>query len=131
MTTQQNNKSKKSVSFEDIEAVEQNLFDGEIPAYLKIVNKDTLKVKTGGWANYNGRLITEGDSVWLAVNVKDVIFYYYRDARNISSGIRTLAGYSGDWRGVDGLAKMCLEVFKIINRSGLEKEGKKFEMELK
>lgn len=71
MTTQHNNKSKKSVSVDEIEAVEQNLFNGEIPAYLKIVNKDTLKVK------------------------------------------------------------MCLEVFKIINRSDLEKEGAKFEMELR
>ena len=131
MTTQHNNKSKKLVSFEDIEAVKQNLFNGKIPAYLKIVDKDTLKVRMDGWANYKKRLITEGGSVWLKVNVKDVIFYYYKNTRNILGGLRTLAGYSDDWREIDGLVKMCLEVFKIINRSGLEKEGKKFEMEIK
>ena len=121
---------KVSVGDEELEAVE-NYFDGEIPAYLRIVDKNHLKIRTGGWANYNGRLLSEGDMVWLLVSVKDVIFYYYRDARNITSGIRTLAGYSGDWRGVDGMAKMCLEVFKIISRPALEKESQKFGMELR
>lgn len=121
---------KESVSDENFDAV-ADIFDGEIPQYLRIINKNRLQVKTGGWANYNGRLLTEEDSVWVNISVKDVIFYYYRDARNISSGIRTLAGYSGDWRGVDSLAKTCLEVFKIINRSALEREGKRFGMELK
>jgi hypothetical protein len=48
------------------------------------------------------------------IRVEDVIYYYARDARNISSGCRRLGPLAGDWRPIDGLAKTCLEIYKVL-----------------
>jgi hypothetical protein len=51
----------------------------------------------------------------LAITLDDVAAYYAIEARNISSGCRTLAGMTGDWRYVDRLASMALDWFKRVN----------------
>jgi hypothetical protein len=65
------------------------------------------------------------------VTPKDVIEYYAYEARNLSSGCRTLAGIIGDWRPIDALAKQCLNIYKVLKRPELQKEARKHGMELK
>jgi len=65
------------------------------------------------------------------IGVNDIIYYYAYEARNLSSGCRTLAGIVGDWRNIDSLAKQCLEIYKVLKRDELQKIAHKFGMELK
>jgi len=96
--------------------------DGQ-PEYLNIVDKSKIKIRAG---QYEGAPVK-----WHTVTPRDVVVYYSADARNISSGIRTLGTFSTDWRMVDNMAKESLEIFKIINRPALNREAKKHEMSLK
>ena len=103
-----------------------DLYGGEIPSYLKIISKNIIKIKAEIW---------EGAGIkWIKIIPKDVINYYRQDNSmgcSGMSGCRTLSTFTTDWRMVDNMAKECLEIFKLINREALEKEGKKYEMELK
>jgi hypothetical protein len=65
------------------------------------------------------------------ITVDDVIIYYLREARNITSGIRTIAGIHGDWRQIDNLAKTCLEIYKVLKNAEVKKYAKYHGMELK
>ena len=67
----------------------------------------------------------------MRVGVEDVIQYYKHEAGNITSGCRTLAKLSGDWRPIDEMAKTCLNIYKAIRRTELEKEAKRNGMVLK
>lgn len=67
----------------------------------------------------------------LTVTPKEVARYYAEEACNISSGCRTLAGHTSDWRQIDELAKFCLEWFKRVNCKGLEREAKSFGLKLR
>ena len=98
-------------------------YNDEFPEYLQIINRNKIKMRASVWEGAPAK--------WITITPKDVINYYYKDARNISSGIRTLSTFSTDWRMVDNMAKEALEVFKIINREALEEEGHKYGMELK
>jgi hypothetical protein len=106
----------------DIDEKLNDFYEDRIPAYVKGAGKSYITIMTGNdW---------EGDPFPLKITIKDVIAYYYKDARNISSGIRTLAGFNSDWRGIDALASECLAWFKLVNREALAREGKKYGMEL-
>ena len=59
------------------------------------------------------------------VRIADVAKYYAREACNITSGCRTLAGIVGDWRQIDYIAQDCLEYFKRVNIEGMRKAGRK------
>lgn len=98
------------------------MYDGDVPEYIRGAGKTFIKIAYSG--------ILDEQSV-VTVRVEDVIHYYAHDARNITSGCRSLAGIHGDWRPVDNLAKACLEYFKRVNRPALEREGKKFGMTLR
>lgn len=65
------------------------------------------------------------------VTPEDVVNYYVGQAGNLSSGCRTLADITGDWRQINDLAKECLEIYKIIKRKELELHLHKHGMELK
>ena len=65
------------------------------------------------------------------VTPQDVIEYYAHEARNMSSGCRTLAGITGDWRNMDECAKECLNIYKVLKRVELVKYAHKHNMELK
>jgi hypothetical protein len=67
----------------------------------------------------------------IQVTVEDVIRYYRYEAGNLTSGCRTLAELSGDWRPIDNLAKSCLEIYKVIKKPELKKIAHKNGMELK
>jgi hypothetical protein len=51
--------------------------------------------------------------------------FYATEARNITSGLRTLAGLSGDWRPVSNLADIALGWFKRVNIEGMRRAGRK------
>jgi len=110
----------RSLPLETREKLE-DLYGQEVPEYLDVVNKNLIKIKVSDW---------QGEKT-LNVTPADVIQYYDKEARNITSGARTLAGHTGDWRPIDAIAKESLEVFKVLNRNELERLGKKRGMTLK
>ncbi len=65
------------------------------------------------------------------VTIRDVVRYYATEARNITSGVRDLAGIIGDWRCIDEIAHFCLEWFKFVNRKELEKISGEWGMTLR
>ena len=65
------------------------------------------------------------------IRITDVVKYYHGDARNITSGMRSIAGIHGDWRMIDYIAGDVLAYFKHTNRPGLVKEAKKYGMTLR
>jgi hypothetical protein len=65
------------------------------------------------------------------IRIDDVAKYYAREACNITSGCRTLAGIVGDWRQIDYIAQDCLEYFKQVNIEGMRKAGRKLGLEPK
>lgn len=99
----------------------ESFYDGEIPEYVRSAGKTYITIRIHNW---------EGART-LKITLQDVIEYYATQARNIVSGIRTLAGHSGDWRPIDHLAHEALEWFKYINRPTLEREGEKRGMTLR
>ena len=118
-------KVKKST--EDVWEKLENLYTDGIPDYLKIVSKNRIKIKAEVWEGAGAK--------WITITPKDVIDYYRPNRRmgasELMSGARTLAGFTTDWRMVDNMAKESLEIFKVLNREALKKEGKKYGMELK
>jgi len=98
----------------------ETFYDYEVPAYVRSAGKTYITIRISDW---------DGTRT-LKITLKDVIAYYATQARNIWSGIRTLAGHSGDWRPIDYLAHEALEWFQYINRPKLEREGEKRGMTL-
>ena len=123
---------KVQAEIEEIERLESEiahkLFDGDIPEWLTIKDKNTIQIRTERDAMMGKRI---GDEFGVPITPADVVQYYATEARNITSGCRTLAGFTSDWRGVDGMAKTSLEVFKVLNREALEREGEKHGMTLR
>lgn len=70
-------------------------------------------------------VVTE-DGETCKVTIDDVIKYYAHDARNITSGIRTLSKIIGDWRPIDELASQCLEVYKVLSLNRLRRIAKNY-----
>jgi len=66
------------------------------------------------------------DEITLTITLDDVAQYYATQARNMSSGCRTLAGLTSDWRMVDQLASMALYWFKEVNVRGMRTAGRRF-----
>jgi hypothetical protein len=99
------------------------MYDYEIPEYIKVMGKTYITILVSD-------MITDKPTR-LKITVKDVVRYYATQAPNIVSSLRNIAGYYGDWRMIDNLASECLAYFKIINRPMLQRESKKYGMELK
>lgn len=55
----------------------------------------------------------------VTISLDDLARYYAVEARNLSSGCRTLAGLTGDWRYIDGLASLALMWFRRVNENGM------------
>jgi hypothetical protein len=51
--------------------------------------------------------------------------FYATQARNLLSGCRTLAGLTGDWRPISGLADTALSWFKRVNIEGMRLAARK------
>ena len=91
-------------------------YNGDVPAYIRDAGKSFLKIHAG--ADFLGYQD-------IKIKIGDVAQYYAKEACNITSGCRTIAGLTGDWRQIDSLAKEALEWFKHINIEGMRREGKK------
>ena len=83
------------------------LLDGlDLPEYIEVINKTTLKIRAGAdWEGYK----------WHTITTKDLVDYRNGDARNISSGIRSLGTIRGDWRPIDGLAHEVDYIFAWLH----------------
>ena len=90
------------------------LLMGEIPEYMKL-EEETLIIEV---EDFEGRRE-------LRIGVDEVAKYYAEEAPNITSGCRTLAGYTGDWRNIDQLAGACLATFIHVCPEKMKEAGKR------
>jgi hypothetical protein len=65
----------------------------------------------------------------LNITPADVADYYATEAQNLTSGCRTLAGLTGDWRQIDHLAALALEWFKRVNIVGMRRAARRLGLE--
>lgn len=65
----------------------------------------------------------------MTITLADVAEYYATEAPNITSGCRTLAGLTGDWRQIDGLASLALGWFKRVNVEGMRRAARRLGLE--
>ncbi len=93
----------------------EEFYGWDIPDYILRAGKGFIKIRVSDWRG-------EQD---LRITPRNVVEYYYRWARNITSGCRVIAGYAGDWRPIDGLVKECLEWFLFVNIRALRIESRK------
>jgi hypothetical protein len=70
-----------------------------------------------------------GEPVSLKITLADVAEFYRTQARNLGSGIRTLAGLHGDWRPISELADLALSWFKSVNVVGMRQAARKVGLE--
>jgi len=70
-----------------------------------------------------------GEPVSLKITLADVADFYHTQARNLGSGIRTLAGLHGDWRPISKLADLALDWFKSVNVEGMRRAARKVGLE--
>lgn len=66
-----------------------------------------------------------GEMETLKITPDNLAEFYATEAQNITSGIRTLAGLSGDWRPVSELADAALAWFKRVNVEGMRRAARK------
>jgi hypothetical protein len=74
-------------------------FQGQVPAYIGVVGKNFITLKT---ADFRG-------SATDRVTARQVV-EYFRGGHGMS-GMRCLGPISGDWRQIDHLAGLCLNWF--------------------
>ena len=96
-------------------------YGNDIPDYVKDATKQYITISVSFFEEEKN----------LKVTIPDVIKYYVTQAPNITSGCRTLAGLTGDWRPIDTLAHECLDYFKFVNIEELRKQGKQAGIEPK
>ena len=94
----------------------EEFYGWDIADYILEVSKSYIRIRVSDWRG-------EQD---LKITPKDVVEYYRKWVDNITSGCRVIAGYAGDWRPIDKLAKECLEWFKLVNIEALRREGRKY-----
>ena len=85
----------------------------QITDYMTLNDDNSLTINVSDW---------RGEQE-IHVTIDDVVEYYLSQARNIMSGCRTLAGFTGDWRPIDNLAQECLDVFKEIDIDTLREKS--------
>ena len=102
----------------------------ELPEYMRWIpryqGRERLQVRAGFDWDSPRRLGVK----WHTISVADVVKHYATDARSFST-IRSLGNIVGDWRPIANLAQEVLDVFKIVARPALEREGEKYGMSLK
>jgi hypothetical protein len=101
--------------------IDEVLNDLEYPEWVKKAGKTYITIAVDDWRGSRN----------LKVTIDDLCRYYSKDARDIMSGCRTLAGHTSDWRPIDELAKFCLEYFKKVNIETLRRVGARYGMTLK
>ena len=66
-----------------------------------------------------------GDGRTIRVTPDDVAEFFATQARDLTSGCRTLAGLTGDWRAVSELAQACLDWYKCVNVGGMRRAARR------
>jgi hypothetical protein len=66
-----------------------------------------------------------GDPATVRITPKNLAEFYSTQARNLSSGIRTLAGLHGEWRPISDLADLALSWFKNVNVEGMRRAARR------
>ncbi len=99
----------------------EEFYQGNVPEYVLEAGKNYIKVRVSDWRG-------EQD---LRITPKDVVDYYHNWAGNIISGCRVIAGWAGDWRPIDILARESLGWFRFVNSEALRGEGRKHGIILK
>lgn len=66
-----------------------------------------------------------GDPTTIRITPTNLAEFYAKQANNLSSGIRTLAGLHGDWRPISELADLALGWFKIVNVEGMRRAARR------
>ena len=66
-----------------------------------------------------------GEPTAIRITPANLAEFFATQANNLSSGIRTLAGLSGDWRPISELAKLALDWFKQVNVEGMRRAGRR------
>ena len=88
----------------------------ELGEFVERAGKSVLTVRT---------TTVFGEPTSLKITLDDVAEFYATQARNLSSGVRVLAGLAGDWRGISSLADLALDWFKTVNVEGLRRAARK------
>ena len=66
-----------------------------------------------------------GEPTTIRITPTNLAEFYATQAGNLSSGIRTLAGLSGDWRPISDLANLALDWFKSVNVEGIRRAARR------
>ena len=66
-----------------------------------------------------------GEERSVRVTPDDVAEFFATQARKLTSGCRTLAGLTGDWRSISELAQACLGWFKSVNVVGMRRAARR------
>jgi hypothetical protein len=94
-----------------------DFYGDNIPGYILDAGKTFITILEG--ADWMG-----GPTV-KKITLADVVKHYTADARNLTSGCRSLGPVVCDWRGVSNLAQECLLWFKFINLDTLRRETRR------
>lgn len=68
---------------------------------------------------------TLGDERTIRLTPDDVAEFFASQARSLTSGCRTFAGLTGDWRPISELAQACLNWFKCVNVVGMRRAARR------
>src|SRR5437867_137632 len=66
-----------------------------------------------------------GQEQIIRVTPDDLAEFFATQANNLSSGCRTLAGLTGDWRPISELAQACLDWFKQVNVTAMRRAARR------
>jgi len=100
------------------------MIDYDLPEWVIDYNNDQIIVNLTMHNNFD-------KSIEAIITIDDVLYYYKHDACNFTSGMRSLAGYSGDWRQIDTMANFCLQYFKKVNINVLRIKAIEYGLKLK
>jgi hypothetical protein len=104
----------KSMKTEISKKIDEALIDLENPDWIIAAGKSYIKIKVEDWSGVHD----------LKITINDVVNYYAKDARNISSGCRKIGMWASDWRSVDSIAELALQYFKKVNLKDLQKASR-------
>src|ERR1700682_3980677 len=70
-----------------------------------------------------------GEPRTIRITPENLADFYATQANNLTSGCRTLAGLTGDWRPISELANTALDWFKQVNGDAMRRAGRKVGLE--
>ena len=69
-----------------------------------------------------------GDERTIRLTPEDVAEFFSTQERKLTSGCRTLAGLTGDWRSISELAQAVLDWFKCVTIVGMRRAGRRWHL---